>query len=276
MRHLRRVGLGACLCAGLAVAVAGQTRDAPIPHASGQSVSPVYEGWYENPDGTFTLSFGYFNRNHEERLDIPVGPHNRFEPGPADRGQPTHFLPRRQTGLFTVNVPADFGARKLTWNLTAHGATYTVPGHLRSEWEIDVLREVTSGNTPPAVRFSPDGKPGHGPGGIRTRQEATAGAPVDLAVWAVDDGIRTFVRSARPPNLGLVWSKFRGPGTVHFNETAPAIDEGGRAVTTATFDTAGDYILRVLAWDDSGPQGPIMAGGFQCCWTNAYVDVSVQ
>jgi hypothetical protein len=35
-------------------------------------------------------------------------------------------------------------------------------------------------------------------------------------------------------------------------------------------------VLRVLAWDDSGGQSAIMAGGFFCCWTNAYVSVQVQ
>ena len=276
MRRIRRVGLCAGLCAGLAAAAAAQTRDAPIPHASGQSVSPAYEGWFQNPDGTFTLSFGYFNRNHEERLDIPVGPDNHFEPGPADRGQPTHFLPRRHTGIFTVVVPADFGERRLVWSITAHGATYTVPGHLRPEWQIDVLREVTSGNTPPEVRFAAHKEPGQGPSGIRTARQAQTGVPLDLSIWAVDDGVRTFVRSARPPTLGLVWSKFRGPGKVTFSETAPTTDRGDRAATTVTFDTPGDYVLRLLAWDDSGPQGPTMAVGFQCCWTNAYVDVSVR
>ena len=62
--------------------------DAPIPHVRGQSVSPSFEGWYGNPDGTRSLVFGYFNRNYDERLDIPVGPDNRFEPGSPDRGSP--------------------------------------------------------------------------------------------------------------------------------------------------------------------------------------------
>lgn len=271
------LGLGLGLCVGPAgAAPAEQTRDAPIPHASGQSVTPAYEGWYPNPDGTFSLSFGYFNRNYEERLDVPVGPDNRFEPGPADRGQPTHFLPRRRTGVFTVTVPADFGDGALTWSLTSHGKTWAIPGRLRPEWRIDALREVTSGNTPPVVRFAPGGKPGQGPGGVRARLEAEAGAPVELALRAVDDGVRTFVRSQRPPTLGLVWSKYRGPGAVRFGAVEPAIGADGRAVTTATFDAPGDYVLRVLAWDDSGPQGPTMAVGFQCCWTNAYVDVRVR
>ena len=72
--------------------------------------------------------FGYFNRNYEEILDIPIGPSNRIEPGPPDQGQPTHFLPRRQTGVFAAVVPADFGDQRLTWTLTAHGEVISIPG----------------------------------------------------------------------------------------------------------------------------------------------------
>ena len=148
--------------------------DAPIPHAIGQSVSASFEEWYPNPDGTRSLVFGYFNRNYEELLDIPVGPDNRFEPGPADRGQPTHFLLRRRTGVFAVVVPADFRNQRLTWTVTAHGVTIAIPGHLRPEWEITALDEVTSGNTPPVLRFGrADAEPGQGPLGIHSALTAS-------------------------------------------------------------------------------------------------------
>ena len=75
----------------------------------GQSVTGAFEGWYQNPDGSYTLLVGYFNRNSKQTLDIPVGPDNRIEPGGPDLGQPTHFQPRRQWGVFTVIVPKDFG-----------------------------------------------------------------------------------------------------------------------------------------------------------------------
>ena len=126
---MTRLGLGLCIGLGIftnGYAVTLQNRDAPIPHSVGQSVTPAYEGWFFNPDGTISLSFGYFNRNYEEHLDIPLGSSNRFDPGPADRGQPTHFLPRRQTGVFTVVVPADFGDQQVTWTLTANGETYAI------------------------------------------------------------------------------------------------------------------------------------------------------
>ena len=252
--------------------------DAPIPHVRGQSVSPSFEGWYRNPDGTRSLVFGYFNRNYDERLDVPVGPDNRFEPGPADRGQPTHFLPRRQTGMFAVVVPADFEGR-LTWSLTAYGETIAIPGHLRPEWEIDALEEVTSGNRPPVVRFgSRDGEPGQGQYGVRSASalRAVVSEPAPIAVWATDDGVRKRRAAGRPNRFGLVWSKYRGPGSVAFETTEPEVAAAGRAVTTATFDTPGRYVLRVLAWDDSGGQAAIMAGGFFCCWTNGYLTVDVE
>ena len=41
---------------------------------SGQNIAPVYEGFETNPDGSFNLLFGYYNRNWEEQIDVPVGP----------------------------------------------------------------------------------------------------------------------------------------------------------------------------------------------------------
>src|SRR5262245_29545161 len=80
-----------------------------IKYNEGQAVVPVYEGWAKNPDGSFTMTFGYMNRNYEEEPYLPIGADNRFEPGAADRGQPTHFYVRRQQFVFQVVVPADWG-----------------------------------------------------------------------------------------------------------------------------------------------------------------------
>src|ERR1700730_13091599 len=55
---------------------------------SGASVSPAFEGWFRNPDGTFSLLVGYYNRNQTQELDVPIGPNNKIEPGMPDRGQP--------------------------------------------------------------------------------------------------------------------------------------------------------------------------------------------
>src|SRR5437773_4034580 len=78
-------------------------------HWTGQGVAPVYEGFDINADGSYNLWFGYMNRNYEEALDVPIGPDNSFAPGDRgagapgmnmDRGQPTHFVPRRHKDVF--------------------------------------------------------------------------------------------------------------------------------------------------------------------------------
>jgi hypothetical protein len=104
---------------------------------SGQSVQPIFEGWQENPDGTFSFLFGYLNRNYEEEPFIAVGANNTFEPGPADRGQPTHFYPRRQQFVFSVTVPADWGKRELVWTVTHNGQKSTAVGSLAPVWMLE-------------------------------------------------------------------------------------------------------------------------------------------
>ena len=89
----------------------GQQLPMEPPHESGQSMTGAFEGWFKNPDGSYSLLLGYYNRNTNQELDIPVGPNNRIEPGGPDQGQPTHFLNARQWGVFTVTVPKDFGTR---------------------------------------------------------------------------------------------------------------------------------------------------------------------
>jgi hypothetical protein len=240
---------------------------------SGQGVTAAYEGWFKNPDGTYCLLVGYFNRNLKETLEIPIGPDNRIEPGGPDQGQPTHFLPRRQWGVFTITVPKDFPGKKLTWTLVAHGKETQVPMHLDPLWTVEPFKDAAQGNTPPVVRFAPDGPTQQGPPqGIFASMEAPVSEPLTLTVWATDDAVIDPNRVDRKgPKLTVKWSKFRGPGGVVFEKPSPEIDAEGKATTTATFDTEGDYILRLQANDISGEGG----SGFQCCWTNAHVAVKV-
>lgn len=244
---------------------------------SGQSLTPAFEGWYRNPDGTYSVSFGYFNRNFEEVLEIPIGPDNFIQPGDSNRGQPTHFQPRRHWGVFAVQVPADFTG-KVVWTLTTRGKAYAIPGTLHPDWQIDALEgEAGSGNTPPVVKFDPNGPEARGPLGYTAGPlSVSVGSPLQLTVWASDDGrAAPSITSAGRERVAvtLTWFKHQGPGAVAFSELSPKVSDGdGKATTTATFSTPGRYILRVRANDASGVEN---AGHAQCCWTNAFVRVVV-
>ena len=242
---------------------------------SGASVTGAFEGWYKNTDGSYSILAGYFNRNQKQTLDIPVGPDNHIDPGGPDQGQPTHFLPRRQWGVFTITVPKDFGNKRLTWTITANSQTTSVPLHLDPLWIVEPFEDAGVGNTPPVVRFQPGGTAYTGPPrGFAVSLNAKPGEPIPLTVWVTDDGKQP--PEARPrqgPPASISWSMFRGSGPVTFENPRPQVAiEDGKASTTAKFSAPGEYILRAQANDASGDGG----GGFQCCWTNVHVKVTVK
>lgn len=279
--HFRKIVVLGCVVAGVPALAVAQLPLAPLAR-SGQSVTPVYEGWYRNADGSFSLSFGYYNRNTSEPVEIPIGADNFISPGDSSQGQPTRFEARRHWGVFAVRVPANFGSGKVTWTLRMLGQTFAIPGSLHPDWEIDALTgEAGSGNTPPILKLlyastATETTYAQGPAGVTVGPlEIAVGQPLTLTVWASDDG-RTAgsVASAGRGNtpVALAWFKHQGPGAVTFSEPVPRPNgTTGEAATTATFDTPGMYVLRIRA-NDSGVAG---AGHAQCCWTNGFVRVTV-
>jgi hypothetical protein len=273
------------LVAGEALAW-GQSLPLEPLHESGAGVTGAFEGWFKNPDGSYSLLLGYYNRNQKQELDIPIGLDNRMEPRGPDRGQPTHFLPGRQWGLFVVKVPAGFGDNKITWTIVANGQTTVIPASLKPDYEISPFQEAAVGNTPPVLSFGNPGPTVQGPQGLSVERTATVGYPLTLNVWVSDDAKLTTNSGARPRNLGppvtVKWTKYRGPGAVTFAKDRPEVEKAdggnpnipfsGKAATTAAFSQPGEYVLQVTVNDYSGEGG----SGFQCCWTNGQVKVSVQ
>ncbi len=163
-------------------------------YRSGQHTEVAYEGWRENDAGTITLTFGYFNHNWEEELDIPIGENNRFTTGAPDRGQPTHFLPRRNRFTFDVVMPADFGGDdELVWEVTSpNGVTRSAYATLREDYKIDniiIMSETgslgagssdaeTRANIPPVAELIGDQ--------IRT---INVGQPLTFRTRVSDDGV---------------------------------------------------------------------------------------
>jgi hypothetical protein len=259
-------------------ALAGQDRPADIRpsdglrHARGELVSPVFEGWFRDGAGTLMLSFGYFNRNFEQELDIPIGPDNKIEPGPADQGQPTHFIPRRQWGAFAVPVSKDVERRLLaekktvTWTLRANNQTVTIPANIGAAYAIDALKEPTVGNTPPVLQFAGAPASGTGPLGATTTIKAVAGTPVTVKFSVADD--KRALPQKRVIGVRLTWVRYRGAGAVTITDATKSVDGNGDASVTASFAEPGEYVLRVEASDTE-------IHDFHCCWSNGYVHASV-
>ncbi len=280
MRVFHSAGVTVALAATLCGSVGAISTTAQVPETRtefGGPVYPAYEGWYHNPDGGYTLLVGYFNPNTEQTLEVPVGEANFLSPGPPDRGQPTIIPPGRGYGVFTIQVPADFGDSQLNWTLTVNDQTVTVPMHLDPQWIVEPFRDAANGNEPPTLRFSPDGEGHTGPPvGIAHSFSGSVGTPLELSVWTTDvkpsDNLRAASRFQRPA-LILRWHLLRGPGDVDFSETEQEFEASSdqNPVTTATFSEPGEYLLRVEALDETGEGG----SGFQCCWTSAHVRVTV-
>jgi hypothetical protein len=240
-RRKVRVLLGVAVGGALLIATilaAGEWRGLGaqgIPY-SGEDIAPVYEGWRNNPDGTIDLLFGYFNRNQQQELDIPVGPDNTLEPGGPDQSQPTHFYPRRNRFVFRVQVPKDFGKNEIVWTLVSNGKKNTAYATLRPDYYTDDIVIMNdqgaggsggggfniNGNKPPTLKVE----------GEKSRS-VSVGQPVSLAAVATDDGIpkrrvvplvvpwtETAKKQARigmrccadsASGLRLSWFVFRGP-----------------------------------------------------------------
>jgi hypothetical protein len=191
--HSRLPGRGVGLVVVLGLALfSRQPRAQSLTYSSGQNVSPAFEGWELNDDGSYNFLFGYMNRNWQEEIDVPVGPENNIQPGGPDTGQPTHLLPRRNRFVFRVHAPKDFGDKEMIWTLTTHGKTEKAYATLRLDYRlenIDLMSETGAlgagtsspevrANQPPVIKIE----------GAKTRT-ATVGQPITLAAIVTDDGI---------------------------------------------------------------------------------------
>jgi hypothetical protein len=268
--------LAAAILATLVVIAAQSPVGGQAVYLTGQNIAPVFEGWQPNQDGTIDLVFGYFNRNLDEELDIPIGPNNSLEPGGPDQGQPTHFRPNRNKFVFNVAVPKDFGKNELVWTITANGKTERAYATLKPDYIINkaiVMRGYAGffGTNPAELANEPptldvEGDP---------RRTVKVGETLEL-MTIVRDQDEIPKASPSPAKLGRVSALglrvscfvYRGAGKVRFDPEQfreyqdtrtdspwapgwrpPPIPPDGRVQVAATFATPGEFVLRVMAHD---------------------------
>ena len=219
-----RFGVSALL---LLVGLTGPTAPAspaqarlPVPGERLAPVTPVYDGWYQNPDGkTATLVFGYLNRQNQ-KIEIPIGPDtNWLNPRVDAKIQPpTAFLPGRQHDVIKIVVPLDYPGN-VTW-MVAYGG----------------FKETTTqrGGLDPTVMMA-DPSPA---------VEAGAAQTIKISEIASLNGTARADNLPEGTALRFLWSKVGGPGTVTFGSP-------NSPQTTATFSEPGVYTLRLAA----GPTG---------------------
>ncbi|MEX2131200.1 MAG: hypothetical protein WD772_06910 [Pseudohongiellaceae bacterium] len=264
----------------------------------GDIVAPMFNGWIANEDGSTTIIFGFANKNQKEIVDVPLGPNNFIEPAQFDGGQPTHFPAYRrggfvglqERGVFAVTVPKDMKGTEVVWTLTHAGHTYSVPGRAKSPAYEMSSDPAALGSLNPAIRFAMNGPESTNRAGIYApRVTASVGKPVTLAAYAQDRGERDEYELDRlifP--LGTEWILHQGPaepsfevarvtgrerGTEGGESGATASTNGWTEVTVqATFPAPGDYVIRLRVDNFEAEDSQF---DNQCCWSNAYVPVTV-
>lgn len=285
------------ICLGSAGAQEAQ-RDLRPPANAGLPIVPFMEGWYDNEDGSVTVSYGYENRNSTD-INIPMGPNNYFEPEQLNGMQPEIFFRGRHFGVFAVTIPASMITETGWWHLKTGNLSATkVPSERGvTAYELD-RNPRPQGSVPPPIWFEGE-KPGTGPEGViaTTVQTIAVGAPLLMEVETQDPSVRDRTNPvfAKPLDSRVIWYKHQGPGEVQFtaHPSAPfmtgrdrslrnalpgspaqiAIPESkGVAPVIAIFSEPGEYLVRARVdnWNASD------SDGFdQCCWSNAYQRVRV-
>jgi hypothetical protein len=275
-----------------------ELRDYPLARmqTSGDLVAPFFDGWIANEDGSVLMVFGFMNRNTEELVDIPLGPDNYLEPAQFDGAQPSHFpvynrrglTGIRERGAFAVTVPADMAGTEVVWTLKHAGHEYSVPGRATSPaYEMSRMKRAR-GSMSPAVRFNQNGPESTDRQGIMAdRVMAQVGTPVTLSALVQDRGERMGydVDSLLFP-VGTEWIRHQGPAMIEFSPQmtrgrdrddgeggASAAASWSVATTQATFSEPGDYVVRLRIDNFMAPDSKF---DNQCCWTNAYIPVTVR
>ncbi|MGE3959180.1 MAG: hypothetical protein AB7H96_20870 [Vicinamibacterales bacterium] len=314
MRRVLCIGLFALAMASAAPLQAQVPRPLAPMNPEKARVAPFFDGWYANPDGTVTLSFGFSNQ-FKRTVEIPIGPDNVVTPKEFDGRQPTVFpvpapdsigvggatagvasvqtgdaaakkpAPRptitnnyeRERGAFTVTVPANY-AGDVVWTLRYQGQVFSVPARAKAA-AYQLSWPMAMGSTPPLVRFAQGGPSGRGPSGIQTPVQAKVGVPVPLRLVVHDDAVHEKepvpVKRDLVPSMNITWFVHAGPvSSVTFAPARTSVKESQGTVETTATFSTPGEYTVRARVDTFGNIDSASAD--QCCWTNAYWKVTVR
>jgi len=217
----------------------------PVCAQPTQPIYLQYDGFVHNKDGSYTLSFGYFNMNNVD-VTVPPGEANGFTPGPADRNQPARFVKGRHRFACSMVMDKTFDG-KLQWTVKFAGKTNTSTAKVLDplyELEHSSEEHATSGldvasapknvcvNRPPSIHignpFAPPVPDGQMTGKVNQ--------DVMLVSQIEDDGL------PRAGSLKIGWKKISGPGDIAFADAASP-------TTRAKFSAPGTYEIELSATD---------------------------
>jgi len=289
------VGLMGLIAAPLYAQLPTHLRDYPLASrkASGDLIGPMFNGWIKNADDSVTMVFGFVNRNREEIVDIPLGPNNFIEPAMFDGAQPTHFpvykrpgfIGIQERGVFAVTVPAEMADTEVVWTLKHEGFNYSIPGRATSTAYEMSAGEQALGSLNPTIRFDMDGEVSIDREGFYAEtMTASVGKPMTLTAYAQDRGNRIDYEELDQLifPLGTEWILHQGPAMPEFSsekisgreraKSGEGMSDWTTVQTEATFWEPGEYIIRLRVDNFEAPDSKF---DNQCCWSNAYVPVTV-
>lgn len=190
----------------------------PVPEQA--RLAPFFDGWYQNPDGTISFSFGYSNLN-KETIEIPLGPNNFITPKEYDGKQPTSF-PKIMAAA-TAGGGANTGVATAAQTPTASAAGTGAPA------------PAAAGQGAGAAAGAPGGggggnRPGGGgPNYDRERGVFTVTVPASFkgdVVWTLKHQGQTWSIPARSKSTAyqLSWPMAMGsvPPLLRFQQAGPA------------------------------------------------------
>ncbi len=244
MRRLTRIISTGAIASVLALGA--WTFGAGVSAQSGRPIYLQYDGFVRNKDGSFTLSFGYFNMNAAD-VTVPAGSANLFTPGAGDRNQPIRFLKGRHRFACSMVVDNKFDG-KLQWKVTFAGRTeITTATALDPLYELDASNEKHALSGLDVAAAPKDSCINRAPmlSILSASGEVSAAAATVTAEVGQDTTINGEVEDDALPRGSAVkseWKKESGPGAVTFSSTATG-------PTRVSFSAPGAYVLDLSASD---------------------------